>query len=57
MEKIKIDFYAFNSILENLGYKNRLDASFLYEVFLNALEANKSVEEANLFNRQLSFNP
>ena len=57
MEKIKIDFNAFNSILENLGYKNRLDASFLYEVFLNALEANKSVEEGNLFNRQLSFNP
>lgn len=57
MEKIKIDFHAFNIIVENLGYKNRQDIALLYEAFLNAFEANKSVEDANLFNRQLSFNP
>lgn len=57
MSTIKFDFQQFKKILLNLGYENRDDFELLYEIFIYALEANQGVEDANLFNRQIVFNP
>lgn len=57
MSTIKFDFQQFKKILFNLGYENRDDFELLYEIFIYTLEANQGVEEANLFNRQIVFNP
>ena len=52
-----ISFEQFQDIYKALGVKESLDSQFLYDVYQNAMEGAKSIDEANLLGRVVPVNP
>lgn len=52
-----ISFEQFQDIYKALGVKESLDYQFLYDVYQNAMEGAKSIDEANLLGRVVPVNP
>ena len=52
-----ISFEQFQDIYKALGVKESLDSHFLYDVYQNAMEGAKSIDEANLLGRVVPVNP
>jgi len=52
-----ISFEQFQDIYRALGVKESLDSQFLYDVYQNAMEGAKSIDEANLLGRVVPVNP
>jgi len=52
-----LSFEQFQDIYRALGVKESLDSQFLYDVYQNAMEGAKSIDEANLLGRVVPVNP
>ena len=52
-----LSFEQFQDIYKALGVKESLDSQFLYDVYQNAMEGAKSIDEANLLGRVVPVNP
>ena len=52
-----ISFEQFQDIYKALGVKESLDSQLLYDVYQNAMEGAKSIDEANLLGRVVPVNP
>ncbi|HPY37982.1 MAG TPA: DUF5677 domain-containing protein [Bacilli bacterium] len=52
-----LSFEQFQDIYKALGVKESLDSHFLYDVYQNAMEGAKSIDEANLLGRVVPVNP
>lgn len=52
-----LSFEQFNEVYKILGVKESLDEHFLFEVYQNAMEGAKGIDEANLLGRVVPINP
>ncbi len=52
-----LTFEQFGEVSKIIGVKENLDGRFLYEIYQNAMEGAKGIDEANLLGRVVPINP